>query len=582
MNDKPFQGGNTEGDALQKRVAELEDALKEIHNTMELEDSQVLAAHKQLQIEIAERKQAEHTLRERELYYKTLVETSPSAILLTDLKGSIRFCNRQAVQLFGYNDMSEVLGKNGSDFVVLDSRFSNPFEQAQYFVASGKVHNIEHMMLRRDGSSFPAEVNGAVVIDAEGFSQAIIVVVQDVSERKLAEQKLQDAYEELKLLTTDLSRSHSLLHALFDGLDDGLLLIDGSGYVQAVNRAFATLLGTTTDQLLEKNWQETYPKLAPNFPGNVVSSLPSGERKMYVQRRYCNADDVTLILDFQIIALYNDAQEVDRVIVHVVDKTEYIKLQTQVVEYDRFATSGRLAASVAHEINTPLQSIQLFLELARTSAEQRRDQFLSFAKDEIQRIGRIVNQLLDLYRPSGAEYGPVDINLLLERLLILIGKRIIDQKVTVERSFVDDIPSILGRTDELMQVFLNLLVNALDAMYFGGSLQVSTYVVDKVSIADKYKGDYDDAPETFVGVDIKDSGHGIDADLQARMFDSFVTTKRNGTGLGLAISKNLIDQHSGTIWVESQVGKGSTFHVIIPVKQPEEDEAGMVAEGNGK
>jgi signal transduction histidine kinase len=218
------------------------------------------------------------------------------------------------------------------------------------------------------------------------------------------------------------------------------------------------------------------------------------------------------------------------------------------MEQERFAVTGRLAASVAHEINTPLQTIQTGLELLRSLPPEEQACLLDDAIDEIQRIGRIVHQLLDLYRPAVA--GPVDLSALIDRVVFLLSKRIEDQRILVQRAVSSAQPAY-GRVDELMQIVINLVVNALDAMPAGGMLSFSVRMAGE-------------RPAQLI-LDISDTGPGVPADLRVRIFEPFVTTKATGTGLGLAISRQIAEQNSGELTLADSSVHGSTFRVRLPV-----------------
>jgi PAS domain S-box-containing protein len=401
---------------LQKAYDELELRVRE-------RTSELVQANLALQSEIAGRKMVEEALRQSEEQYRTLVETSPSAILLTDTSGTIRFCNQQAAMLFGFARANELRGKNSLDLIAPDAEGEQQTVSPQTIIRTENTRNIEYILQKVDGSRFPAEISSSVVTNQQQEPVALIIVVQDISERTL--------------------------------------------------------------------------------------------------------------------------------------------LQTHVIENERFAAGGRLAASVAHEINTPLQTIQTNLRLLATGCtDEETTLFLNDAMEEIKRIGRIVRQLLDLYRPATATYGPVDISSLLGRILLLIGKQVRDQRVLVESDLPVDLPYICGRTDELMQVFLNLLVNALDAMPDGGTLRVWAALREPQKADTAYPSP---SARLAIVVGVGDTGCGIAPELQSRIFAPFITTKRDGTGLGLSISSEIIQQHGGRIDLESQPGIGSTFFVMLPV-----------------
>jgi PAS domain S-box-containing protein len=504
---------------------------------------------------VAASQQAEQALIESEARYRTLVETSPGAILLTDLEGQIQFCNQQAAHLFGYDTADDLRGRNGADLLVSGPLAPGSLAHVRQGAESGDLRNIEYTMRRRDGTRFPAEVSSAVVANQHGVPDALIVIVRDISERKQAEDALTDAYDHLAELNEHLSHSHNLLQAVFDGLDDGLLLLDHTGTVQASNRALAALFGSTPEKLVGQSWAALYPRLAPDTPGAPGAQIALQQRRRYQHTRYQNLEGSTRILDVQTIPLPLQAagQGGGQVIVHVTDVTEHVQLHERVIANERFAASGRLAASVAHEINTPLQSIQTALGLIGVADAERRATYLAHALEETQRVARIVRQLLDLYRPGGTT-GPVHLNTLTERLLLLIGKRLRDQRVAVETALDADLPDVHGRADELMQLLLNLLVNAIDAMPEGGTLQICTCAISD--------------PPDHVSIAITDTGGGISPHMQQRIFEPFVTTREHGNGLGLSICAQIVERHGGSISVSSRLDVGSTFTVVLPRSAP--------------
>lgn len=230
------------------------------------------------------------------------------------------------------------------------------------------------------------------------------------------------------------------------------------------------------------------------------------------------------------------------------------RLDAQVLQSAKLAATGKLAASIAHEINNPLQSVQSCIYLVSDSVtnEGPGRQYLGIAREELDRIGKIVQRLTDFYRPSQEGSKPIDLNHVLENVLALMGKRIQHGRVTVATSLAPDLPATMASADQIKQVFVNLILNALEAMPDGGQLAIRT------AVAEHPHG-------RFIQASFKDSGEGIAADTHARIFDPFFTTKAKGTGLGLSISHDIIQRHGGTIEVESEPGSGSTFTVCLPI-----------------
>ena len=225
--------------------------------------------------------------------------------------------------------------------------------------------------------------------------------------------------------------------------------------------------------------------------------------------------------------------------------------QANLVQAEKAAAIGRLTASLAHEINNPLQSLNncLHLSLHRGLSPEKKGMYLEMAQEEVGRLIAIVNQVLNFYRPaSGESRLEVDVNQLLNDVLALVSKQLEHSRVETELNLAPDL-YILAIPNNLHQVFLNLILNAVDAMPAGGRLIIGTRLLDGEQ----------------VGITIRDTGRGIPPEQLARIAEPFFTTKEWGTGLGLAISYGIVEAHNGRIKVESVTGKGTTFLLQFPV-----------------
>ncbi len=239
---------------------------------------------------------------------------------------------------------------------------------------------------------------------------------------------------------------------------------------------------------------------------------------------------------------------------------ELERSQAQLIQAEKLAAVGRLAASIAHEINNPLQAIHnsLHLTLRPTLSEEKRTRFLAMAQEEVERLMDIVRRLLEFYRPSRGQRSATDINRVLENVLALTNKRLQHGGVKVETRLSPRLPPLHVVPDHIAQVFLNIVINAVEAMRQGGKLTIETFP----------------SPEAqWVDIVFTDSGPGMDDETKTSIFEPFFTTKSTGTGLGLAISYGIIERHGGQIVVESTPGVGSTFTVRLPanhiVRTPE-------------
>jgi two-component system NtrC family sensor kinase len=231
---------------------------------------------------------------------------------------------------------------------------------------------------------------------------------------------------------------------------------------------------------------------------------------------------------------------------------ELERSQAKLVQAEKMAAIGRLAASLAHEINNPLQAIHnsLFLSVHEGLGQDRRDQYLEMAQSEVERLIEIVQRMLDFYRPSRGSVQSGDLNEVVQNVLALAHKRLQHGDVQVHTKLSDDLTVIPIVSDQISQVLLNLVINAVEAMPSGGDLWLQTQRSE-------------DGNDLLLSV--RDSGPGMSSEQISSLFEPFYTTKPKGTGLGLAISYGIVESHGGTIDVSSQAGRGTTFTVRLPL-----------------
>lgn len=230
--------------------------------------------------------------------------------------------------------------------------------------------------------------------------------------------------------------------------------------------------------------------------------------------------------------------------------------QAQLLQSAKLAAVGELAASVAHEINNPLYAARNSLYLVEQDLPQEapQRQFLGIAQTELARIARIITRMREFYRPTRKELEPTNINELLSETIELVHTHLRHGQVTVGSNFEPNLPPLIAHADQLRQVFLNLMLNACDAMPNGGRLTINT------------KLQHEHQRPATVLIHISDTGTGIAPEHRPHLFEPFYTTKPQGTGLGLAISAHIVTQHGGTISVDSAISVGSTFTITLPVQ----------------
>jgi len=255
-----------------------------------------------------------------------------------------------------------------------------------------------------------------------------------------------------------------------------------------------------------------------------------------------------------------EGDEITHVITVGEDITEWRTIQEQVMQSEKLAAVGQLAAGVMHEINNPLATISACVaaiegRVREGSPAAPVEEYLTIIEKEVDRCTRIVDGLLDFSRPKGKSKGPVKLDALVEQTLFLLKHHQRFRRLSVHRDLDPAIPAALGNAEQLIQVLMALLLNAVDAMEQGGTLGVR-------SGRSRTRSD-----EVFV--EVEDTGVGIPRDEQSKIFEPFYTTKPpgRGTGLGLSICYGIVEEHRGRIEVESTPGRGSVFRVFLPVSQ---------------
>jgi two-component system NtrC family sensor kinase len=246
---------------------------------------------------------------------------------------------------------------------------------------------------------------------------------------------------------------------------------------------------------------------------------------------------------------------------------ELERSQAQLVQAEKLAAMGRLTASIAHELNNPLQAVQncLHLTLNRKLDKVKQHRYLTLAQEEVERLIDIVLRMLDFYRPSRGQRAPTDVNALIENVLALTAKRLQRNNVTVYRQLAHGLSPVYMVADQIKQVCLNLVINAIEAMPNGGELIVTSRLEDGAT----------EQGEGWLRISFADNGTGLSAEELQHIFEPFYTTKSRGTGLGLSVSYGIVERHGGHIDVKSVPGKGTIFSVRLPL-------AFMGGEGHGE
>jgi signal transduction histidine kinase/DNA-binding NarL/FixJ family response regulator len=376
----------------------------------------------------------------------------------------------------------------------------------------------------------------------ESIAAPLAIAIQNAR----LQQQVRQHVAELTEVLAQVSHAKHEWEQTVDVIDAGIWLVDTECRIMRANRTLAEWLNTTPNALIDSDCHSL------NICDTIAELCPVRQRISDVVRRGEIQVPQLAGGTFRLntYPMLNEGKLVGSVNV-LQDITAEKAMQSQLVQAEKLAGIGRLAASLAHEINNPLQALQgcLDLALANLSNIEKQQRYLGIAKSEVERLGSMVQRMLDFYRPSKGTRGPMDVKALVDEVLMLSGKRLQHAKVITQIEWTSDIPVLYGVANQIKQVFLNLVLNATDAMPNGGEL--------------KFIGGLTDDHQWLCAQFI-DSGVGIAPENLDKIFEPFYTTKATGTGLGLGISHTIIASHGGRMTVESEVGKGTTFTVWLP------------------
>jgi PAS domain S-box-containing protein len=554
--------------------------------------------------DITERKQIEEAVQEyaarlkmlHDLDHAILAADSPEEISREALSRLRRLvdCRRASVELFDFQaEETELLAVDTSGETRLEQgqRLPLTWNRSLEHLEEGEEHVVEDLgqvpaspaieALCEEGIrsfvSVPLRARGELMgalnlgLATPGRPAANeIFILEDVAyelaigiQQARLQEELRNYADELELRvavrTAQLEASEARFRAIFEQSAVGIALLNQKGNVMISNLALEEMLGQTAEELRGQTLIDfAHPEEEIEADVAAYRQLRAGERDTHrVEVRYVGREGRTGWANL-VLSLVRDGQDMPQFIVAIVeDVTERKKAQRALILSEKLATTGRLAASLGHEINNPLQTVIGCLGLAKETLEEGDagdvEKYVTLARDEVKRAARIVGRLRDVSHPSEAGEGtPSDVNDLIEKVLEVSHKNLQNQRIEVVRDLAEDLPHPVMVPDRIKQVFLNLVLNAGDAMPEGGKLTV--------------RSRYDEVAEE-VRVAFIDGGAGIPEEMMDRLFDPFFSTKDEGTGLGLFVSRNIMQEQGGRIEVESRLGDGATFTVVLPVSR---------------
>jgi len=402
-------------------------------------------------------------------------------------------------------------------------------------------------------------------------TKGTVSVLKNVTDLRHVTQELSANIQRLQSVDQEIRLERDRLDLVLRNVPNPIIVVDNQNEITSMNAAAERLFKPPRDPLVQSRRAQVAMRNDAKFTSFLAQlSLDPAPRRSGELR--LTDVDTGEELEMQVtanevrdpvgatVATVSVMQDVGRL-----RELERRRLEQALFDSEKLAATGRLAASIAHEINNPLEAIQnaLYLLVKRIPEEDPNAKFLAIAMKETERMSRILRQMLGFYRPA-ADLAPTDLNALIEDAEALVAKRLRERNVKIERQLQPDLPAVMASADQIKQVILNLILNAAEAMPKGGIVTVTTE-------------SHRDAASGFIRTDavrvqVADTGPGIAEEYLPHIFEPFFSTKgEKGTGLGLWVSLGIAQSHGGRLQVRNRPGGGTVFSMTLPIGGPRTD-----------
>jgi two-component system, cell cycle sensor histidine kinase and response regulator CckA len=538
-----------------KRSAELIIADKELafqNEEKEKRAAELVIANKELIFQNEERKRAEEELRETRDYLENLLSFANAPIMVWDNNNKITRFNLAFERLTGYS-MYDVIGKHPEMLFPVEMR--EDLSALISRTSDGENLISAEMPVRcKDGSTRIVLWNTANIytVDAKTIT-ATIAHGQDITKRKQAEESLQES--ELRF------------RSLYENATIGIYRTIPNGNILLANPALVKILGYTSFQKLAERNLEKDGFESPSQRKEFLEKIERDGEVIGYDSKWIRQDGTVIFVLESARAIRDSLGKTLYYDGTVEDITERRQMEEGLRQMQKLEGLGTLAGGIAHDFNNILGIILAYITSTKRFKDDAKklDLAVNTIVKAVERGKTLVQQILTFARKTETEFGAVDVNDVVMEIMTMIMETF-PKLLTYAQNFDKAIPYINADRSQLHQVLLNLCVNARDAMPKGGVLSINTRMVSVVSLRHQHP---DAAASSYVCIEVSDTGEGMTEEIRNRIFEPFFTTKElgKGTGLGLAVVFGVVQTHKGFIDVESELGKGTTFSIYLPVSQ---------------
>ncbi len=487
--------------------------------------------------DITLRKHAEHAAEQ----LAAIVESSDDAIISKDLNGIVTSWNPAAERLFGYT-AEEMIGQPITK--IIPPHLHQDEERILTTVARGeRIEHFDTVRMSKNGELLDISISISPVKDSSGRIVGASKIARDTSERRRRDD------------------FRFRLAAIVESADDAIVSKDLNGIVTSWNPAAERLFGYSAQEMIGQPILKIIPAELYSDETRILSTIARGDRIEHFETVRRRKDGELIDISLTISPIRDEKGKIIGAAKIARDITHQKRAERALRTSERLASVGRLAATVAHEINNPLEAVTNLIFLAHSAAG--RDEvrnYLGMAEEELERIAHLTKQTLGFYRETKGT-SAVRLSGLVESLLSVFSPRMRVKGIQLCREINDDV-EIRAVPGEIRQVIANLISNSIDALETGGQIRV------RVSRGRQWKnGEFQEG----VRLSVADTGSGIPGEIRDQLFEPFFTTKQDvGTGLGLWVCKSIVENHGGSIHVRSKTEPGSSgtvFSVFFPLEQ---------------
>ncbi len=481
----------------------------------------------------------------------TVMESMADPVILTDNQHRVIIQNRAAERFFR---VPEGVSEGGRRAVEFNNLLFSAALSSMTVSASDSSRDLTLVDVMEGEEILFEAVCAPTYIDES--RTGMVTVMRDVTDLRRADQELRANLDKLRAAEEIVRQDRDRLNVVIENVGDPIVVADNSAKIVLLDPLAKELFGIGS-RIGEPQIVKNEAKLDAYLTSFTFSFLDRQNKALHLFNPASGSDIEYAARSGKI---YDARGQVAYTVTVLRDfstwkKLEQLQMERRMLEMEKFAATGRLAGTIAHEINNPMEAIKNAIFLLRNKVEPDAQQVYDALKSETDRVTRIVRQMLGLYRNAG-HLATFDLNLIAEDTLTLFSRPLAKDGITVEKQFAQ-LPPMKGSADQFRQLLSNLVVNAQDSMAGGGKLIIRTAHVKST------RGSYEQ-----ISLVVADTGSGIPKDIRSTMFEPFVSTKgEKGTGLGLWIVKGIVENHGGRIHVRSSAGKGTILKIVFPVSR---------------